>query len=270
MNTLLPGLSTIVLYLAATVSYSLTTTKQGDSAALWRNAFLLLSTMGLLIHGYSLYTGIVSIGGFNLGIFKAASLVAWFIVIILLLNSINQQINNLVLILLPLSGLFVAIETVFVSERMIAEDAALGLRLHIILSIIAYSLLSIAALQAIFLWIQDYLLRQKTALGLLRYLPPLAIMENLMFQLITFGFVLLTAGLMAGITFLHDIQAQHLIHKTALSAIAWSVFAILLWGRWYRGWRGRLAVRYILTGIVFLMLAYFGSNLVLELILQRV
>jgi len=48
------------------------------------------------------------------------------------------------------------------------------------------------------------------------------------------------------------------------------VFAVLLWGRWQRGWRGRIAVRYTLAGFLLLMLGYFGSKVVLELILHRV
>jgi ABC-type uncharacterized transport system permease subunit len=54
-----------------------------------------------------------------------------------------------------------------------------------------------------------------------------------------------------------------------LSIGAWLVFATLLWGRWRFGWRGRTAIRWTVGGFVFLMLAYFGSKLVLELILGR-
>lgn len=63
--------------------------------------------------------------------------------------------------------------------------------------------------------------------------------------------------------------AQHLVHKTVLGIIAWLVFAVLLWGRWRFGWRGRTAIRWTLSGAVTLMLAYFGSKLVLELLLHR-
>ena len=63
--------------------------------------------------------------------------------------------------------------------------------------------------------------------------------------------------------------AQHLVHKMVLSIAAWAVFGILLWGRWRFGWRGRTAIRWTLSGFVALALAYFGSKLLLELVLRR-
>ena len=80
---------------------------------------------------------------------------------------------------------------------------------------------------------------------------------------------MLTLALISGAVFLENIFAQHLVHKTALSLVAWVVFGILLWGRWRFGWRGRTAIRWTLTGFFALMLAYFGSKLVLEVILGK-
>ncbi|MGH8472324.1 MAG: cytochrome C assembly family protein, partial [Gammaproteobacteria bacterium] len=101
-------------------------------------------------------------------------------------------------------------------------------------------------------------------------LPPLQTLEGLMFQHIGAGFFLLSLSLMSGMMFLNDIFAQHLVHKTVLSLVAWLVFAVLLFGRWRYGWRGRTAIRCTLGGFASLMLAYFGSKVVLELILHRV
>ena len=95
-------------------------------------------------------------------------------------------------------------------------------------------------------------------------------MERLLFRMIAVGFILLSVSLLSGLVFLEDIFAQHLIHKTVLSIAAWGVFALLLWGRWRLGWRGRIAIRWTLAGFAVLMLAYFGSKFVLELVLQRV
>ena len=94
-------------------------------------------------------------------------------------------------------------------------------------------------------------------------------LEELLFHLITVGFVILTVALGTGMVFVNDLFGQHLAHKTLLSIFAWLVFALLLWGRWKKGWRGRVAVHMTLVGIALLLLAYFGSKLILEVLLQR-
>jgi len=59
------------------------------------------------------------------------------------------------------------------------------------------------------------------------------------------------------------------VHKTVLSILSWAMFGILLLGRHRRGWRGRRAVRLTLSAMLLLLLAFFGSKLVLELVLMR-
>ena len=75
------------------------------------------------------------------------------------------------------------------------------------------------------------------------------------------------AVILTGFIYLEDIFAQHLVHKTALSIIGWLILGILLFGRFRFGWRGKTAIRWTLSAFAFLMLAFFGSKLVLEFIL---
>ena len=117
--------------------------------------------------------------------------------------------------------------------------------------------------------LQDRALRARKTAGWTRILPPLETMENVLFLTIHVGFLVLTLALFSGLFFVEDLFAQHLAHKAILSIIAWAVFGILLLGRWQFGWRGRKAVRWVLAGYVVLLLAYFGSRLVLELIFGR-
>ena len=105
--------------------------------------------------------------------------------------------------------------------------------------------------------------------GWLRALPPLTELESLLFRSITVGFVLLTATLLTGLLFVDDLLAQHLVHKTVLSGLSWLAFGALLLGRWRRGWRGAIAVRWTLVAMALLVLAFFGSKFVLELVLHR-
>ncbi len=140
---------------------------------------------------------------------------------------------------------------------------------HIFSSIIAFSLLNIAALQAIFLSIQEQQLRKHPPRKIILTLPPLQTMESLLFQLISTGVIFLTVSLFSGFIFIDDLFAQHLAHKTVLSILAWLIFSALLYGRSRYGWRGQTAIQWTLIGFTSLLLAYFGSKLALELILQK-
>jgi ABC-type uncharacterized transport system permease subunit len=135
--------------------------------------------------------------------------------------------------------------------------------------VLSFGLLSIAGVYALFVFIIDHFLRRHHLSPLVRSLPPLEVLEDLLFKQIAAGFTLLTVSLGSGMMFINDIFAQHLVHKTLLSFLAWLVFGILLWGRWRYGWRGSLAVRLTLAGTLLLLVGYFGSKLVLENILGR-
>ena len=80
---------------------------------------------------------------------------------------------------------------------------------------------------------------------------------------------LLTLTLVTGVLFVDDLLAQKLVHKTVLSVLSWLAFGALLFGRWRYGWRGSMAVRWTLAAMMLLLLAFFGSKFVIELVLQR-
>jgi ABC-type uncharacterized transport system permease subunit len=92
----------------------------------------------------------------------------------------------------------------------------------------------------------------------------------MLFELLWIGVTLLTIAIVSGVVFIDDIFAQSLVHKTVLTIGAWLLFSMLLWGHYQLGWRSKTAVRLTLAGFALLMLAFFGSKLVLELILHRV
>ena len=97
-------------------------------------------------------------------------------------------------------------------------------------------------------------------------LPPLADLESLLFRVITVGFALLTLTLVTGVLFVDDLLAQKLVHKTVLSVLSWIVFGVLMIGRRRYGWRGMKAVHWTLAAMLLLLLAFFGSQFVIELV----
>ena len=168
---------------------------------------------------------------------------------------------------MPLTALMIIMDALQTSSHLIATGSSNGLLFHIMSSLVAYSILGLAAAYAIVLSIQNSLLHRHQPSGFIRFLPPLKTMEAMLFETITIGFICLSISLLSGYIFLEHIFAQHLVHKTALSILAWVVFGILLFGHWFIGWRGRTAIRWTLGGFFSLMLAYFGSKFVLEVLL---
>lgn len=226
--------------------------------------------IALILHAIVIYQNIMTPDGINLGFYNAFSLMSWAVVLLVCLTVIFKPVENLALFFLPAAALSLGLSQMFPMTRIISDSYALGLQMHILLSITAFSLFVMAALQAIILSIQEKQLRNKHPVRIMQILPPLQIMEELLVQLVAIGSFLLSLSLATGLMFVHDLFAQHLMHKTVLSIFGWLIFAILLWGRWTRGWRGKMLVRWTLGGFISLLLAYFGTKFVLELILKRV
>jgi len=221
-------------------------TKPFNEGGLTKTRIIIVGLLAVMLHAITLYHNLLIPEGLNLGFFNAMSLIAWLMALLLLLAAFTNPVENL--------GVFLL---------------ALELKLHILMSVLAYSLFGLAAIHALLLAVQDHHLRNKRPGGFIRALPPLQTMENLLFQMIAFGLGMLTLSLITGSLYLDDMFEQRLAHKTILSMIAWVVFATLLWGRWKFGWRGKKAIRWTLSGFIVLMLAYLGSKWVAEIILGR-
>ncbi len=207
-------------------------------------------------------------GPFSIGLFEAISLLAWTLAVLACFICIERQNRVLGAILLASAALGAAATG---TGQPLAEATAPGWELtaHILLSMGAAALLFAAAVTALLLVFLDRRLRTRRIADLPSVLPPLDALEKVMFRLIGAGFALLTLSLFTGFVFVTNLFTQHLIHKTVLSLIAWTIFGVLLIGRIRFGWRGRSAVGWTLSGFGVLALAYFGAKFVLENVLGR-
>jgi len=269
MNMTLIAFPAAALYFAGGLSTGL---RLFSAEGGWRPARSLgigLGFAALLLHATMLYFELFTIDGLNLSFFNAVSLAAWTVAGLLLVSALSKPVENLAILALPVAAITVLLDLRFPGNHLLGQDAGWALRVHVLTSMLAYSLLTLASAQAILLAVQDNHLRRHHPGGYIRALPPLQTMESLLFEMISLGFVLLSIGLFTGFLYLDDMFAQHLVHKTVLSIVAWIAFAILLWGRYRFGWRGRTAIRWTLVGFAVLMLAYFGSKAVIELVLHR-
>jgi ABC-type uncharacterized transport system permease subunit len=266
MITILPILLAVPLYLLAAVLLLLRLTRRVSLEKFSRARVLGIAFLAMMLHLVILHQHLFTPLGVNLNFFNVVSLLTWLLALVLLLSTIGQPVDNLGIAVFPLAAIGMVLEKLFPSEALLLIGQPM-LDVHVLISVAAYSVLTLAALQAVLLAVQDRHLRTKHPGGFVRALPPLQSMERLLFQFIGVGFVLQTVSLLTGFLFLENMFAQHLVHKTVFSVAAWLVFAVLLWGRWRFGWRGRIAIRSTLAGAICLLLAYLGSKLVLELLI---
>ncbi len=235
-----------------------------------RQQVLGFGSIAIVLHIFNWLGPLILDQFITLNFFNVGSLIALVISSVVLLSAIKKPMENLFLGIFPMTALLVLLAQVIPVNTVAQNQWDKGLLSHIILSIMAYSVLTIAAFQAVLLMIQDRQLKHKNMSGMMRALPPLQTMDKLLFEMLAVGTALLTLAIISGMVFLEDIFAQHLIHKTAFTLIAWSIFSFLLFAHWRFGWRGRIASKWTLAGTIFLVLAYFGSKLVLEIILEKV
>ncbi|MGI1678646.1 MAG: cytochrome c biogenesis protein CcsA [Cellvibrionaceae bacterium] len=201
--------------------------------------------------------------GIDAGLFKLPTLFFWLINLIVLISGLKKPLHNLFIFLFPLSSIAILVSHIG-DSRIVSASPAVG---HIFIALLASGFLTIATLQALALAYQDHQLKHKNTSGIIKLLPPLQTMESLMFQLLWIGEVLLTILIVSGILIIDDISAQKQAHTLIFSLLAWLIYAVLLWGRHWLGWRGNIAIRWTLGGFVLLMLAYVGTQMVYQVIL---
>ncbi|CAH1212674.1 CcsA-related protein [Candidatus Nitrotoga sp. BS] len=225
----------------------------------------------LALHAYLLYSSLFSSGDLNFGLINALSLILWLTMLVYWLARFFYPIASLQTLVLPLAAGGVLLPALFPAVHPLTNNLSFVLEAHILAAMSAYSLFTIAVLHAGLMSLVEKRLHQATLPRVLQGFPPLLTMETLLFRIIGAGFVLLTMTLASGIVFSDQLFGKpwHFNHKMLFGFISWCVFAVLLLGHQYKGWRGRTAVRWTMSGFIFLLLAYLGTQFVLEVLLHR-
>ncbi len=209
--------------------------------------------------------------GLYLGVGNAMSLILWLTVLIYGLGSLFYRLDGLHALVMPAAAVAVMLPVVFPSAHALANTETWAFKAHLLISMAAYSLFTIASLHVMLMAIIERRLHAGTLPPSLRSMPPLLTMETLLFRIIAAGFVLLTLTIASGVLFSEELfgKPARFSHKTVFGVVSWLIFGALLGGRMIYGWRGRTAVRWTLAGFLTLVLAYIGSKFVLEVILGR-
>ncbi len=266
----IPTMLAAGFYLAAATLLvrSLLRTRKRDAATHLRPRIGMLVLAGLIAHSVVLHQVLVIDTVLNLSIISVGSLTSWTAVLMLLVASLARPLENLGIAVLPVAILMVLLSWVLPGEPVLSRPMTTAQSAHIVISLLAYSLIFLAALQSILLMLQERHLRKHQPGGFVRALPPMETMEYLTFWMIHTGLALLTLTIISGVFFSEMLFGRPLqtTHHTVLSIASWVVFAVLVVGRWHFGWRGRTAASLTLVGFALLILAYFGSKFVFEVL----
>jgi len=260
------GIIAIALYLAAFALRVLQLRGRPGAAPTTTSS---IGLVALLAHAVVSAQQTFSQGAVDFSLLPVSVAIFWVINVIVVVSSFRKPLHNLFLLLFPATALILALSLGINDRGHFVLHPSPALSVHILLSLLAYSLMTIAALQALLLAYQNRQLHQHRPTGAVLALPPLQTMETLLFEVIAVGFALLTLALATGFVFVDNFVAQHVAHKTVFSLIAWLLYGTLLVGHFRLGWRGKVAIAWTLGGFSALMLAYWGTKFVLEVILAR-
>ena len=235
--------------------------------------------LALLAHAIELHNSVFTSEGFVFGFAQDLSLIAWVGLAFYWFQSWFMPISSLRWMALLFAFACTLLPNLFagtlISPKAVADPWFKG---HFIVATIAVGLLSLAAMHAILMSVQDRALHRQLAIvpnsrvaHWLEELPPLMTMESLLFNLLYVGFALLSLTVFSGLLFSQALFGKPFVfdHKTIFALISWFLFAGLLIARWRVGLRGRAAIRWVLSAYTALLLAYVGSRFVVEVILQR-
>lgn len=150
-----------------------------------------------------------------------------------------------------------------------ASDAVAWLNLHIGISVTTYALMTLAAMAALAVYVQERALKARRPTRLTAILPSVSEGESLQLRLLVASAVVLGLGILSGmvIEFLDHGVILVLNHKILLSLLSFVVILGMLIAHLTSGLAGRRAARYLLLAYLLLSLAYPGVKLVTDVIL---
>lgn len=229
--------------------------------------------VGFAAHAGGVLTDMFASEAIRFGFGMAASAFLCMAVAIVLVESLVHRINGLMGTVMIVSAFGAALPVLFQGELYPAAEWTVLFRIHLLAALAAYAFMTIAVVQAILLMRKEREVSNPATLNrgsLVSNMPSLLAMERILFRIVGCGFVCLTLVLILGAMATYEVHQTYFIfeHKTILTWLSWVVFAILLAGRYFLGWRKKKALFWFWTGIVFLAVAYLVYRFILDALIH--
>jgi len=227
--------------------------------------------VALILHAWLAFRSVVTPEGLDVSLPNAVSVVAGLVAMVAWVSGLLATLPAIGTVVLPVAAMASLLPALIVSAHRFAYAGESLAAAHVAVALVSYSMFLVAALLALVLMSLEKRLRRHLPEAKAPAVPPLLTLERYLFRLVATGFALLTLTLASGMLFTEQLFGRPLVfnHKSVFSMLGWLTFGALLLGRWRYGWRGRVALRWIIAGTVFVFLAYLGSKFVLEVLLGR-
>jgi len=253
---------TLLLYFAATVLYLVDVIWRREAAGKLARWVL---TGGFVLHCATLVSRFVATGytpASNL--YEALSFFAWAVVAVFLAFDLRYRLTVLGAFSCPL-----ALALMIVGSA--APKAARELNpmldswwfpVHVTLAFLGDAIFAVAAVAGVLYLLQERMLKSKKFSTLYHRLPSLQTLDSINYKCLTFGFPLMTMGIISGAIWANSAWGGYWRWdpKETWALITWFFYAALLHGRLTVGWRGRRAAIFAIIGFLCLLFSFLGVN----------
>jgi cytochrome c-type biogenesis protein CcsB len=223
------------------------------------------NTAGIILRWYESYQLGIGYGHAPLSnIYESLVFFAWTIGVIYLV--VEHRYKNRVIgcFAIPLAFFSLAYASFGTSAKIQPLIPALKsnwLIAHVVTCFIGYAAFAIAFGISII-----YLIKKNDQMeggGMIARLPKSFMLDELTHQLVMFGFLFLTVGIITGAVWANSAWGRYWgwDPKETWSFITWLIYAALLHFRLMRGWRGKRIAILSIIGFAAVLFTYFGVNL---------
>jgi cytochrome c-type biogenesis protein CcsB len=257
---------TLLIYLAATVAYLagiISRRKGAETAGRW------LMRGGFVLHCATLSARYLAAGYTPVtNLHESLSFFAWSIVGIFLLFDLRYRLAVLGAFLSPLALLLMLFGSAMPMELRQLNPVldSWWFPVHVTLAFLGNAIFAVAFIAGIMYLLQERMLKSKKFSGLFFRLPSLETLDSINYRCLTWGFPLMTMGIVSGAAWAHSAWGDfwRWDPKETWALITWFIYAALLHGRLAIGWRGSRAALLAIIGFFCLLFTFFGVNLLLS------
>ncbi len=253
------------LYLVGTLAYLLYIIFLKEAVSKW--AFVTVS-IGFASHTLALLTRYAEAGHTPVtNLYESLSFFAWMIIGILLIATLKYKIRVLGAFLAPV-GLILMLFAFALPKEILPLAPVLRSfwhPFHVIFAFLGNAIFTLAFCCGVMYLIQEHQLKAKRVGAITQRLPSLKVLDDMNYQCLTFGFPLLTLGIITGAIWGEYAWGRYWgwDPKETWSLITWFLFAALLHQRLTVGWRGRKAAIMAIVGFLAVLFTFLGVNLLL-------